>query len=285
VVLEWASRDPEAAVAGVGVEVPAIRRALVRGWYASGVPGLSEYVVGADPGRVGQSFLGFYAAELGADKGAGAIADWLDSIRGRGQRGIPEIVITNAHRQGIMAMATSDPDTAIAYCDLYCDGRYGDSMRSRLAERLGLLGEAERAVLWLEGAVDADQEERGRAARLAVRHWLFTDPDAAFAWGDEALGKYRDEPWFLPPAGQLISAYTARDPERALEWMDMFKDPEQREGALVKIARRWLTLDEKAAETWLETSSLAPEAQARARKPQKTRGGMPKRKSKSGPLP
>lgn len=283
VVLEWASRDPLAAVAAVGITEPAMRRALVRGWYGSGVPGLSEYVIGSDPGRDGQSLLSHYAAELSADKGAQAIADWLDSIRGQSET--PRIVRTNAHRKGIMEMAMTDPDAAIAYCELHCDGPYGDSMRARLAERMGLLGEGERAVIWLEGAVDANQEERGRAARLAYLSWLRADRDAAVGWADEALEKYRDEPWFLPLARIVVTVHTVRDPESALDWIDVFKDPQDREDALIQIARRWLELDEKAAEIWLETSSLDTEARAKARTRPAMRGGSRKSKPESALSP
>jgi hypothetical protein len=271
VVLEWALRDPRATAAFFEIDERPMRIALVRGWYASGAPGLSEYVLTSDPGRFGQDLLGLYTAELSADKGAEAVAGWLDSIRGQSE--ITQIVITNAHRKGIMAMAMADPEAAIAYCEIHCDGRYGNTMRQRLAERLGVLGEAKRAVIWLEGAVDADQIERGQAARQAVRSWLRSDFDAALDWADEAFGKYKDESWFLPPARLVLTVYSRRDPNKALDWVDIFTDPQDREDALVRIARRWLELDEQAAESWLETSPLDPEAREKARTPQKTRSG------------
>jgi hypothetical protein len=271
VILEWASQDPQAAAAVVGTIDPAMRRVLVRGWYESGAPGLPEFIFGSDPGRVAQHLLANYAWELGADKGAQAIADWLDSIRGR--RDLEPIMITNAHRKGIMEMAMADVDAAIEYCELHCDEPYADSMRPQLAERLGLIGQGERAVLWLEGAVDANQVERGRAARYAYRWWLTNDRDAALGWSDEALEKYGGESWFLPLARLAINGHTRRDPESALDWIDVFEKAQDREDALIQIARRWLELDPEAAEIWLETSSLDREARAKARTRPKTRGG------------
>lgn len=274
--LEWALNDPLTAVETVGVDEPAIRRAVVRGWYASGVPGLSEFVLSSGEGRVRQVLLSHYAAELASDKGAEAVAAWLDDLRGRPE--LNKMTITNAHRKGIMEMAMADIDAAIAYCELHCDGPFGDSMRSRLADRLGMMGEEERAMLWLEGAVDANQEERGRAARLAMRSWLLSDRDAALAWADGALEKYKGEPWFLPPARIVLTVYTHRDPPTALDWVDIYEDPQDREDSLVRLARRWLELDAGAAEAWLATSPLDEEARAKARTPQKLKRA-PRRKA------
>ena len=270
VILEWASQDPHAAVATMGSAEPAIRRAMVRGWYQSGVPGLSDYILSADSGRLGQSLLAAYAVELGADKGASGIAEWLDSTRGRSD--VERIMITNAHRKGIMEMAMVDPDAAIAYCELHCDGPYGDMMRPRLAERFGMIGLGGRAVLWLEGEVDANQVDRGRGARFAYRAWLKDDREAALDWANESFEKYKDEEWFLPLARIVVTLYTVKDPETALVWIDVFKEPQDREDALIQVARRWLKLDKKAAEAWLETSSLDSEAKAKARTTAKRRG-------------
>lgn len=283
VVLEWASRDPLSAISVVGTTEPAVRRALVRGWYVSGVAGLSEFVLGSDASRAGQHFIASYTGELAADKGAQGVADWIDSVRGR--EDLEPIMITHAHRKGIMDMGHADAKTAMAYCDLHCDEPYGESMRSRLADRLGFLGHGEEAVIWLEGAVDANQVERGRAARLAYRSWLRSDRDAAVAWSDEALGMYKNESWFLPLARLAIRVHTRADPESALEWIDVFTHPQDREDALVKIARRWFELDEQAAESWLETSSLDSEARTKARTPQAIRGRTRDLSKKLDPSP
>ncbi|HIK85484.1 MAG TPA: hypothetical protein EYG08_10275 [Myxococcales bacterium] len=283
VILEWASSDPHAALAAVGTKEPAVRRALVRGWYESGVPGLSEFVIGSDPSRAGQQLLANYAEELGADKGAQGVADWVDSMRDRTD--LEPVIITHVHRKGVMAMASADVEAAIAYCDLHCDEPYGDSMRSRLADRLGLLGLGERAVRWLEGAVDANQVDRGRSARLAFRAWLRADRDDALGWADEALAKYGDQSWFLPLARMAISVHTRREPESALDWMGVFTDAQDREDALIRIVRRWLELDEKAAELWLETSPLSREARAKASTPQSIRGGSRTPRPASDPTP
>jgi hypothetical protein len=264
-VLEWASRDPMKTIDSVDVEEAAVRRSLVRGWYESGVPGLPDYVINAGASRAGQNLIASYALELSSDLGAQGVAEWIDSVRGRTD--LEPIMITHAHRKGISAMAVADVEAAIAYCDLHCDEPYADSARARLADRLGMLGQAERAIAWVEGSRDANQEDRGRAGRMAFRAWLRADHDAALGWADEALGKYKDESWFSPLARLALGFHTRREPEAALVWVEILPEGQEQEDALIKIARRWRKLDENAAEAWIETSPLDDEARAKARTP------------------
>jgi hypothetical protein len=281
--LEWALRDPTVAIAAVGIDESALRRVLVRGWYESGTPGLSDYVLAAGASREGQGLIASYAAELRNDKGVQGIVEWLDSVRGR--RDLDQIMIIHAHRKGIAEMAVGDAEMAIAYCDTHCDEPYADSARARLIDRLGLLEQAERALAWLEAAEDANQDERGRAARFAFRAWLRYDRDAAMAWADEGLGKYGDQVWFVPLARVALSIHTRREPETALEWIEVLPEGQNQEDALIKIARRWGELDENAAEVWLETSPLDDEARAKARTPAVVRKSGYKPKPKANPMP
>ena len=281
--LEWALRDPTVAIAAVGIDESALRRVLVRGWYESGTPGLSDYVLAAGASREGQGLIASYAAELRNDKGAQGIVEWLDSVRGR--RDVDQIMIIHAHRKGIAEIAVGDAEMAIAYCETHCDEPYADSARARLIDRLGMLEQAERALAWLETAEDANQEARGRAARFAFRAWLRYDRDAALAWADEGLGKYGDQAWFLPLARVALSIHTRKEPESALEWIEVLPEGQDQEDALIRIARRWRELDENAAEVWLETSPLDDEARAKARTPAVVRKSGYKPPPKKNPMP
>jgi hypothetical protein len=265
-LLEWATRDPLAVIAAVPPEDPEIRRAIVRGWYESGVPGLADAVFSSGASRAGQNFVAGYAFELGFDKGATGIAEWLDSVRG--QKGLGELMTMHAHRKGISAMAIYDVEAAIAYCDTHCDEPYAEVSRVRLADRLSFLGEFERAILWLESAVDANQQERGLSARIVHRNWIRNDPLAALAWADDGLGKYKDESWFAPLSHTVLNLYSRRDPVVALKWVETYTEEQDREDAMIKIARRWREMDEAAVEVWLESSPLSAEARAKARTPQ-----------------
>jgi hypothetical protein len=203
----------------------------------------------------------------------------------RGRTDLEPIMIIHAHRKGIAEMAVGDAEMAIAYCETHCDEPYADSARGRLIDRLGMLEQAERALAWLETAEDANQDERGPAARFAFRAWLRYDRDAALAWADEGLGKYGDQAWFVPLARVALGIHTRREPESALEWIEVLPEGQDQEDALIRIARRWRDLDENAAEIWLETSPLDDEARAKARTPAVMRKSRYKPPPKKNPMP
>lgn len=262
---EWAVEDPMTAFAQIGIQDRFLRPMLVRGWYESGEPGLSEFVLSTGSSQAGQHLVARYAAELRFDKGAAGVAAWLDSVRTMSD--VPQIMIVHAHRKGIAEMAVADPDAAIAYCDLHCDEPYGDNARERLADFLGVLGEGEQAVRWLESAEDADQEQRSYALRAAFRQWALSDQPAALAWAEDALPKYRDREWFLDTGRLVLGILTRKAPERAVRWTEVIPEGKERVDSLIAIGRRWRELDEDAAEAWLETSPLDEEARQTARTP------------------
>jgi len=275
--LEWASKDPMAAVAAANENDADIRRSIVRGWYESGLPGLSDFVLSRGTSQPGQHYIGLYAQELSHDKGAEALAEWIDSIRARG--GLERTLLFHVHRKGMVAMAGADAEAAIAYCDIHCDEPYADSARSRLADRLGWLGLGERATAWVEASEDANPGERTLAGRAAYTLWFKTDRNAALAWADEAREKYADEMWFQEIGRFVLSMRTRFDPESALEWITMLPPGRDQEEAMITIGRFWHQQDENAAEAWLESSPLDDAARAIARTPMKYR----KRPSKPDP--
>ena len=189
--LEWSSQDPMAAVAAGNEKDAEIRRSIVRGWYESGLPGLSDFVLSRGTSQVGQHYMGLYAAELSHD-GAEGVEEWIDSVRARREDLNPSVIV-HVHRKGMVGMAGADTEAAIAYCDIHCDEQYADSARSRLADRLGWLGHGERAIDWIEASEDANPAERTLAGRAAYTLWFKTDRDAALAWADEARKKYAEE--------------------------------------------------------------------------------------------
>ncbi len=268
--LEWASQDPMAAVAAANENDAEIRRSIVRGWYESGRPGLSDFILSRGTSQPGQHYIGLYAEALSYDKGAEGVAEWIDSVRaGRGDP--KQSVIVHVHRKGMVAMAGADAEAAIAYCDIHCDEQYADSARSRLADRLGWLGHGERAMVWIEASEDANPAERTLAGRAAYTLWFKTDRNAALAWADEARKKYADEAWFQEIGRFVLSMRTRFDPESALEWITMLPPGRGQEEAMITIGRLWRERDEDAAEVWLESSPLDDEARAKARTPMKYR--------------
>jgi hypothetical protein len=268
--LEWASKDPMAAVAVADENDREIRRSIVRGWYESGLPGLSDFVFSKGTTQVGQHFITIYAQELSHDKGAEVVAEWIDSVRASGDDLEPSLIV-HVHRKGMVAMAGADAEAAIAYCDIHCDEPYADSARSRLADRLGWLGLGERAIAWIEASEDANPAERTLAGRAAYILWFKADRNAALAWADEAREEYAEEMWFQEIGRFVLSMRTRFDPESALEWITMLPPGRDQEEAMITIGRLWRERDEDAAEVWLESSPLGDDARAKARMPMKYR--------------
>jgi hypothetical protein len=267
--LEWASKDPMAAVAAANENDAEIRWSIVRGWYESGLPGLSDFVLSKGTGQVGQQFMGIYAEALSHDKGAEGVAEWIDSVRAK--RVLEPTIVVHVHRKGMVAMARADAEAAIAYCDIHCDERYADSARSRLADRLAWLGRGERAIAWVEASEDANPAERILAGRAAYVIWFKKDRNAALVWADEAREKYAEEAWFQEIGRFVLSMRTRFDPESALEWITMLPPGPDQEEAMIVIGRYWREHDENAAEAWLESSPLSDDARAKARTPMKFR--------------
>lgn len=273
VVLEWAKADPIAATAALALEEPSVERALVRGWYESGEPGLEEYVLEQGPTRTGQRLISTYVAEIAAVEGPEALVGWIDDVRARG--GLPMAVIVQAHRKGMSALAVVDAERAMAYCDEHCDQPYADTARLRITDRLALLGQPERAVRWLSRSEGANEQERGAAGRIAFRAWMRRETQEALDWAAAERAAEGDSPWMLPLQRLVLSYYTRRDPEQALTWISVLPTEQEREDALVRIGRRWLELDREAGEAWIDSSPLDEAARVRARTPAKRRKTVP----------
>ena len=265
-VREWASRDPYAAVAAqIAPQESAVQRALVRGWYESGEPGLPEYVISDPTSKYGQNIMQSYAEELGYYEGADGIAMWIDAVRSL--PGVDPLAVIHAHRKGIVEMAVRDVETAIAYCDLHCDQPYAENSRPLLADRMIRLGHGDRALEWAEASVDANPQERGMATRTAFGSLLRKDEEAGWAWADSFFEQHRGESWIEPVVVFAIANRNRFNPELSLKWVDFIVDDETKEGVLIAIGRHWIRLDPEGGERWIETSPLDEEAREEARLP------------------
>lgn len=274
-VREWASRDPQAVAGQVSLQESAVQRALVRGWYESGQPGLSDFILEDAASKSGQNLMASYAEELGFYEGADGIEEWMDSVRA--QPGVPPLVVKHVHRKGIVEMAVYDAERAIAYCDRHCEQPYADAARIRLASRLGILGHAPRALEWIEASTDANAEDRGRAGAAAFGYLLRADEQAAFAWADEKFAQYAGEPWIEPIVSYAITARNRSDPSGSLAWVDNLPEGKVKREVLIGIGRHWLRIDPEAADEWLDSSPLDEAGRAEARRPLKWVEARPQR--------
>ena len=93
----------------------------------------------------------------------------------------------------------------------------------------------------------------------AVLGLLFDD------WIEQKLAGTAPEPWLRPLIGTYALQLAADSPAEAIPWAERVEYEAARELLLVRIARRWLSQDEEAAEAWLSQSPLSERAREEAR--------------------
>jgi hypothetical protein len=261
---EWARQDPRAAVRemmAVGIGGPnaeAAQIALVRGWSASGQPGLERYIQDLGLTNERQRLLGVFAREMIQRDGTEAVMQWAESVKDEPQRYKLEV-----YRRVGSELAKMDPAAGAAWCEKHCEGPFGANVREMVAARWADQ-DGPAAMEWLSKAPEG--KERDRAIRAAFISWRRQDEASLFEmFADRTPDDL--EPWMKAAAGVYAMAISWERPERAFEWAALIDDDQRRERAFVTIARRWRQRDEAAADAWLEQSSLSEEARERVRKP------------------
>ncbi len=264
----WAATDAEAVAAFLrdtnslprshqGPELEAAQIALVRGWFDSTDSSLVEYIRDLGIGIEQQRALGVLARKMFHRDGAAALTRWAESLPDD-----PKSFKLAAFRQIALVLAGANPGAAVAWCASHCDGPFGSNVRMMIATswaaRDGLA-----AMAWLS------TQSRGAEADLAVRagfgSWLRADREAALRWM-ASRGLQGVEPWLQQAIVLYANALSREDPAEAVRWASLIEEDAERELAWTRIARRWLSRDESAAEAWLGQSLLGEEARDKARK-------------------
>lgn len=261
----WAKLDPEAAAtqlqALATINSPNLQvaeKALVRGWYASGKPGLLEYIRNLGVGYSRQRALLVYAEELLRDEGVDAVRAWAEGI----PEDEPKFKLA-AYRQVATALGRHSFEAGTGWCDAHCEGPQGSNLMGLVAfETVKHDGPA--TMEWLS-TKPALKHDRRNALRDAFSSWRRHDQEGLFAW-IESVGPENVEPW-LEPVIEVYGMALASEPDRAFVWADTLSDPKQREAVLIMVARRWLKDDPEAAEAWLATSGLSEQAIEKVREP------------------
>ncbi|MBW2232877.1 MAG: hypothetical protein JRG92_13245 [Deltaproteobacteria bacterium] len=259
----WARLDPRAAqrhlggaMSAFGPNTKTAQRALVRGWFESGRPGLLEYIrdLGMSPER--QRAARELVRIRVARDGSGAVVAWAEALSDDDER-----FKLTIYRQMASELAIADPPAAVAWCEEHCDGPYGDNMLQLVA--FGWAGRDGPATMeWL--SKQPAGRARNRAVQDAYSGWRRMDPREPWAWF-EAIGIDGVEPWLIPGAEVYAKELAWSDPPRGLTWLEVIEEPQRRENAIIAIAGAWRHRDEEAAEAWLEQSNLSEEARERAR--------------------
>jgi len=278
-VREWVLQDPVGAVSRLPIGETGIGRAVVSGWFDSGKPGLSEFVLSQGSGKDGQMLISAYVRQLIARGGAGEARAWAESVQG------DEKLRVAVYRHTGNEIATVDSDAAIDFCETHCGEAHGYSLFTFVARRMGQVGEGGKALDWISKAEGADAKERRQGARFAFREWMISDRAAAVDWASGFVEENGNVDWFEAIPGLVVSSVAWKEPLEALKWAEWISDPDQKELALVTIARRWRRIDSDAAEKWLASSPLSEEARQRSRENPRPilGGGGPPAPVHSGP--
>jgi len=256
-VTPWVHANPQQALKTVqlwsiqgGDPAAAAQVVLVRGWYASGQPGLEEYIRDLGSGFERQRALAAYSTAVIRKRGVEALVQWAEAV--------PEDDASyklEVFRAAGPAIVAFDLPAAKRFCDAHCDGPHGSNLRNRIATRWAREGAPTAPLDWLESGPEG--QERNLAVRLTYAIWGRMDRDAAIRWMNE---KNAGEPAWLRPAWPIYARLLAVDsPAEGLAWAARLETEKERDVVTLEIAHAWRQQDEAAAEAWLRQSSLPPE--------------------------
>jgi hypothetical protein len=256
-VREWQTFRPDVREASA--------RGLVLGWYAAGLPGLTQYIQDMGVGFEQQLALATYLRAAIPKEGAPAVMRWAESVPEED----PAYKLT-VYRQVASALPLFDQAAAMRWCEAQCDGPFGNNLRNILAGRW-VLNDGAGALEWLSTAPDGP--EKDLAIRASFATWGRADREAALAWMADQTADGKLAAWLKPVLPVYARLLAERSPTEAIEWAQRIEREREREITLIKIARRWRESDETAAEAWLEASPLSEEAREKVRDPDWGPGG------------
>jgi hypothetical protein len=250
----WAVADPAAAAHAAltggsekGAATQVAQVSVVRGWFASGNPGLVEYIESLPSGLNQLRAMSVFSRELVAQRGAEFAADWAVSLPDE-----PVAFKRDFIRQMSTAIAADDLEVATAFCEQVCDEPYGEGVRKRIAQQWAM-ADGPAALNWLSDAPPGPETDL--AVRVAFDSWRKADQGEAFSWLS-GIGSDGVERWLQPAVPIYAKILSATDPEAAMAWVELIPNDDELQITAVRVARRWRLVDEAAVEAWLEQSSL-----------------------------
>ncbi len=260
----WAASDPVAGrefmdkfVARMtGPVADSAHAAYVRGWFASGVPGLEEFIYSLGDDIPGLQDLTTLIQERLHRDGFEATVTWLDEFPGD-----PPRFKRSVFRQAAPELFKYDRAGALTWCEKNCDGPFGEHARAIIA-RQWALEDGQSAMMWVASAPPS--EERDRAVWAVYQEWRVSDSDELDVWLD-AMGPDGIPPWFHPAVDRVAMAKAWDYPLEAYRWAAKIPQDDRRELALISITHRYREVDPAGAEAWLAQSPLSEEAREKAR--------------------
>lgn len=267
----WGSIDPSEALVGVlqanrsdeDVKRTA-QMALYYGWFSRDRSGFEQYVRSLGSGRARQRAIYAYALSLASADGTQAVTEWAESIPDE-----PKRFKISVFRQAMNALVWFDMDGAVAWCDVQCDGEWGESLRLSIMRSRVRTGDSGGAVLeWISQMPmenPEQDEERKVALRTTYATWVHHDGDAALDWMKTTITNDDAPDWVRYLYPRYVLQIAPESPREGMVWAERIEDEGRREAAMVFVAQIWRGVDEDAAEAWLEQSSLSDLAKEKAR--------------------
>ena len=260
----WAIREPHAALERIGrimksnsaVQKSAIK-GLVRGWFASGQPGLEEYIRAMGEGTTDQQFALSALVREGIKRyGPEPVIRWAEAVP------VPTEDIRfklAVYRRLGRELAIYHPEEAKAWCAKQCDGPHGRNLRTVIARRWARWSPID-ALDWLKSA--GPGEERDFAVKQTFAAFVGKDREGAKNWVAEVMPADSYPVWFQPAVSSYASILAVEDPLLAAEVAGKIDLPAVARRSLMNTARKWLRKDPEAAEAWLAQSPLSEETRA-----------------------
>jgi hypothetical protein len=275
-IYKWALQDPEGLIrdpdillySQKGWDATSIR-ALVRGWYQSGKPGLEDFVYGLPAtGEDRQRAVSELIATKLDHEGVEPVIEWAtNSMRGE----FPFRQYIYSRLAGDIAKI--DPQRAIEWCNEVCDTKLGQEIPLWIATTWVVDGGAE-AMDWII-ARDSSVVANRIGARAAYRRFLLNDQAGALAWMENSPEEARTD--YETMQGPLFMYVNEKSGlgfhQQAIEWTKYIDGESERDELLMRIARRWLRQDPDAAEVWLADAPLSEDQKMEARQPKLHKGG------------
>jgi len=222
--------------------------ALVRGWNASGEPGVEEYLIAMPSDVNRQAGLSALALDKAWRSGIQETIRWAEALPDDAPRDFKQL----AFRRVAGAITDIDPIQASAWAEKQRGGEWGTGLARSVAQKWAR-EDGEAAMNWLRGLPDANSADIARAFEEGYRSWLSTEPEFARAWLRE-----QELDASLDPVVALYAKSLSRDDSEAgISWAERIEDEGRREEALEKIVRVWLHRDPDAARAWLESGELS----------------------------
>ena len=221
-------------------------------WCAAGTrtatsPGSGSSCAGLPVSVPGQRGVTTYIRLMMENEGSAAVTSWAESLPDDEDKTFKLTVF----RRVVNVLAQLDPPAATRWCELHCDGPYGNNMRSLIA-RNWALRDGPAALAWLSTAPEG--HEKNLAIRVTFAHWAEMDREAAMAWmASQTAGE--PAPWLRPIYPVYARLLSGESPNDAIQWANAIENEREREHVLIGVVRVWRQLDEAAAESWLAQSS------------------------------